>query len=292
MPNSKPTHSPNGLHYEIRGHGKETILFSHGMAWNTELYKEQMTAFSSRFRCVAYDHIGQGQSVVPSEGDEISIETCTDKTIALIKHLDLAPCHFVGLSMGGFVGMRIAARRPDLLKSLTLMATSPDPETPDSARSLRFLSFMVRYLGAGLIKGGAAKQLLGETTLKDPAKAEILKEAIRIIGSNKRSLFKTINGVLRRDSCRHELAKIDLPTAIIHGEEDAVFPLETAKELTSLIRNARMVSIPGAGHSLPFENPKMVNEALEEFLSSDAVNNTQQLTHRINIRVDKMKEST
>lgn len=268
MPDTEPLFDPNGLHYEIHGNGIETVLLSHGMMWSTKLYTEQINALSPRFRCVAYDHLGQGKSAVRSAGDEISIEMCTDRTIELIEHLNLAPCHFVGLSMGGFVGMRIAARRPELLKSLTLMATSPDPETDVGAFSLRFLSLMVRYFGIGPIKSGAAKQLLSKSTLNDPARKDILRAAIQNIGANKRSLYKTINGVLRRHGCRVELANINLPTAIIHGEEDAVFSIESARELADQIRNARMISIPKAGHSLPFENPSMVNAALEDFLNS------------------------
>jgi pimeloyl-ACP methyl ester carboxylesterase len=57
-----------------------------------------------------------------------SNNTLTADAAALIERLRLAPCHFVGLSMGGFVGMQLAAQKPDLLKTLTLLDTSADPE--------------------------------------------------------------------------------------------------------------------------------------------------------------------
>ncbi len=113
------------LHYSERGEGPP-IVFSHGLLWSGTMFDDEIAALSSRYRCIAYDHRGQGRSA--SSPTPYDMERLTDDAAALIEKLGAAPCHFVGLSMGGFVGMRLAARRPALLKTLTLIETAADGE--------------------------------------------------------------------------------------------------------------------------------------------------------------------
>src|SRR5690349_639574 len=118
----------NGVnyYYEEHGSGKETIVFSHGLLWSGAMFAKQVAALKSRYRVITYDHRGQGQTEVTQGGYDM--DTLTGDAVELIKALNAAPCHFAGLSMGGFVAMRLAIRHPELLKSVILMETSADPE--------------------------------------------------------------------------------------------------------------------------------------------------------------------
>src|SRR5262249_18189655 len=89
--------------------GADTIVFSHPLLFPTGLFAPQIAALGGRYRCVAYDHRGQGKSA-PSRLRCISMELLYQDAVALIEALGAGPVHFVGLSMGGFVGMRVAAR--------------------------------------------------------------------------------------------------------------------------------------------------------------------------------------
>ena len=110
------------LYYEDTGGiGKEVIVFSHGLLLNCRMFDAQVAALSGRFRCITYDHRGQGQSEATTSGYDM--ETVYEDAAQLLRALDAVPCHFVGVSMGGFVGIRIAARQPKLLQSLTLIET-------------------------------------------------------------------------------------------------------------------------------------------------------------------------
>jgi 3-oxoadipate enol-lactonase len=112
-----PTIRTNGtdLWYEDTGGSASAILFSHGLLLSTRQFDPQVTALRDRYRCIAYDHRGQGRSAL-SKLRSIDMETLTADAIALIEALGLAPVHFCGHSMGGFVGMRLAARRPELVR--------------------------------------------------------------------------------------------------------------------------------------------------------------------------------
>jgi 3-oxoadipate enol-lactonase len=104
------------IHFTDTGGDSEAIVFSHGLLLNGTMFEEQVVHLRGGYRCITFDHRGQGQSGVAKDGYDI--ETLTADAAALIGHLDIAPCHFVGLSMGGFVGMRLAARKPELLITL------------------------------------------------------------------------------------------------------------------------------------------------------------------------------
>lgn len=77
----------------------------------------QAEFFRSRYRCIAFDFRGQGQSQATKAGYDL--DQLTEDTASLIRTLNADPCHFVGCSMGGMVGMRLAVRHADLLRSLT-----------------------------------------------------------------------------------------------------------------------------------------------------------------------------
>jgi pimeloyl-ACP methyl ester carboxylesterase len=97
------------------------------------MWRFQVAAFRDRFRCVAWDHRGQGRTEVTDTGYDM--DTLADDAAALVAVLGIAPVHFVGLSMGGFVGMRVAARRPELIRSLALMGPPPTPSPSAPCRS-------------------------------------------------------------------------------------------------------------------------------------------------------------
>src|SRR5215510_557462 len=93
------------LYYEDTGPGStgETIAFSHGLLWRTELFAPQVAALRGRYRCIAWDHRGQGRSGEGEYRHTIGIEVVWKDAVALIEALVKGPVHFCGLSMGGFV---------------------------------------------------------------------------------------------------------------------------------------------------------------------------------------------
>ncbi|HEY8709228.1 MAG TPA: alpha/beta hydrolase, partial [Burkholderiaceae bacterium] len=76
------------LFYEDTGGTEEPILFSHGLLWNTSLFAPQVAALKDRYRCIAYDHRGQGRSA-DADGSEIGMDLLTQDAVALIGALNL-----------------------------------------------------------------------------------------------------------------------------------------------------------------------------------------------------------
>ena len=91
----------NGAHVHFTDTGGEgqAIVFSHGLLFSGAMFEAQVAVLRDRFRCITFDHRGQGRSGVTPGGYDM--DTLTSDAVALIRHLGVAPCHFVGLSMGG-----------------------------------------------------------------------------------------------------------------------------------------------------------------------------------------------
>jgi pimeloyl-ACP methyl ester carboxylesterase len=121
-----PTVNCNGvqLFYTDTENGQDTVVFSHSYLLDHSHFNPQIDVLKEHYRCIAFDHRGHGQSGKPSSGYEM--ENLYQDAVSFIEEMGCAPCHFVGLSTGGFIGLRIGIRRPELVKSLIMMDTSAD----------------------------------------------------------------------------------------------------------------------------------------------------------------------
>jgi pimeloyl-ACP methyl ester carboxylesterase len=264
-----PTAELNGakIHYEDTGSGDETIVFAHGLLWSGAMYGPQVAALRGRFRCVTFDFRGQGGSETTPDGYDM--DSLTADAIALIEMLGVAPVHFVGLSMGGFVAMRVAARRPDLVRSVALLETSAEVESRDKILRYRLLGAIGRYLGFGLVAGSAMPIMFGKTFMTDPArKAERETWRSVLLKNDRVGISRALGGVIGRASVEAELANIVAPALVIVGEEDVATVPAKAEAIARAIAHATLVRIPRAGHTSTLEEPAAVTAALEQFLSS------------------------
>ena len=258
-----PTADLNGarIHFNDTGGNGDPILFSHGLLFSGAMFEAQIANLRGRYRCITFDHRGQGQSEVTEGGYDI--ETLTADAAALIRHLDIAPCHFVGLSMGGFVGMRLAAREPGLLRTLTLLETSADPEAPENAPNYRKLNFVARWIGLWAVIGRVMPIMFGKTFLNDPARVDEKKRwAKAITGNHRIGITRAVMGVIDREGCADILDKIDIPVGIGVGDEDVATVPQKSERMHHLIKGAELTVFKGAGHSSSIEAPDQVNDLI------------------------------
>lgn len=261
-----PTVFSNGVHlyYEDHGTGEETIVFSHGLLWSHRMFEAQVFELSKTYRVIAYDHRGQGKSEVKGPFD---MDTVADDAISLIEILGLGKVHFVGLSMGGFVGMRLAARRPDLVKSLVLLETSANAEPVENLPKYKTLNGIVKWVGViAPVANKVMPIMFAESWLSDKTNQQAIKRWKKEVMSNKKSITGPVEGVIYRKGVEDELAKIICPTLVVVGDEDVATKPEKAKFIHMSIKNSELHLIPGAGHSSCIEKPEVVNQLILDFL--------------------------
>ena len=254
------------LHYDERGSGP-AVVFSHGLLWSGAMFDAQVAALSSSYRCIAYDHRGQGRSATSPE--PYDMERLTADAATLIEKLGATPCHFVGLSMGGFVGMRLAARRPELVRTLTLVESAADGEPRWNVPKYRAMALVARRFGFRPLAGAVMKIMFGRTFLGDATRAE-LRARLRaeLVALDPARTEAALDAVIRRRPILDELARIRLPVQVLHGDEDRAIVLPRARQMAQAIAGARLVVIPRAGHTSSVEEPDAITRALRAFFEA------------------------
>lgn len=245
-----------------------TIVFGHGLLFSAWMFHHQVESLRHRYRCVTIDWRGQGRS--PATDSGYSMDALYEDAVALIEHLSVGAVHWVGLSMGGFVGMRLAARRPDLVASLTLLNTSADRETPKNVILDEGLALIVRAAGIGPVRRQVLDTMFGPSFLASPRSSESIDNWMRQLGDTGRAgVASAIHGVVARKSVAAELPAITAPTLVVSGAHDKPTPPRRGRAIASAISGARFVLLDDCGHSSTLEQPDAVTRLIEEFVAGE-----------------------
>jgi pimeloyl-ACP methyl ester carboxylesterase len=254
------------LHYRDSGSGPETVVFSHSYLVSSEHFAPQIERLSARYRCIAFDHRGHGGSAVAAGGYDM--ENLYADAVGVIETLGCHPCHFVGLSTGGFIGLRLAIRRPELLRSLVLMDTSADEEPADARPRYRAMLAALRWLGYWPVAGRVFRMFFSPATRRDPARREELKVwRRRMVANDRLAMYRFGHGIFARAAVADQLGTVATPTLVVVGEDDELTPPSRAQRIAERIRGAQLSVIPRAGHLTTVERPRLVTQVLEGFLA-------------------------
>jgi pimeloyl-ACP methyl ester carboxylesterase len=197
------------------------------------------------------------------------MDTLFTDAVALIEHLGVAPVHYVGLSMGGFVGQRIAARRGELLRSLTLLDTSPDREPVTSAVKDVAMANIYRFVGTKPLKGAVLKLMFGPTFLADAANRPVIAGFLeRLERCDRAGMRHAILAVATRKPVYDELGTVRAPTLVVTGADDRPTPPEKGRRIAERIPGARFEVVPHCGHSSTVEQPETITRLIAEFVAS------------------------
>lgn len=255
------------IYYEEHGNGDETIVFAHGLLWSGQMYEAQVAALKDHYRCITFDFRGQGQSEATATGYDM--DTLAQDALALIKERVGKPVHFVGLSMGGFVGMRLAIHHPEWLLSLSLLETSADPEPKENLLKYKILPKIARLFGMWIVAPQAMKIMFGKTFLTDPMRARQRTEMRRrLLQNDKINIGKAIEGVFSRQGVYEYLPSIKTPTLIVVGDEDMATIPAKSRRMHAAIKHSQLVVIPQSGHTSTIETPEAVTKAIRCFLQT------------------------
>lgn len=260
------------IYYKDWGSGKP-ILFSHGWPLDADMWEYQMLHLASHgYRCVAFDRRGFGRSSQPWSGYDY--DTFAEDIHELIEHLDLREVTLVGFSMGGgdvarYIGRHGCARVAGL--ALLGAVTPLFIKTADHPQGVEKSVF--DDIRASLREDRA--QFIADfgTTFYGLNKGQEVSEGVLTQTLNI-ALLASLKGTLdcvtafSETDFRGDLAKVEVPTLIIHGDADQVVPFEaTGKLAAEQIRGAQLKVYPGAPHGFAVTHADQLNEDLLAFVS-------------------------
>lgn len=248
------------IHYEMQGSGPWLVL-SHSLACSTQMWNEQVNAFSDRFRIVNFDTRGHGKTDAPA--GEYSLDMLADDLQGMLDALGIDTCHFMGLSMGGMIGMTHALRHPGRFSSLILCdTTSRFPPAVGPVWEQRVN--MARTQGMGALVDSTLERWFTEPTRK--SRPDLVQRIGGLISATPVEGYAGCCHAIPKIDITSKLGAIDVPTLVIVGDQDPSTPVEMSRDIQKAIPGAQLGVIPQAAHLSNLEQPEVFNAMLGQFL--------------------------
>ena len=247
------------LAYACYGRGTPLVLV-HAFPLDSRMWRDNAQALVPRCQVLAPDMCGFGDSE-PSKADH-SIAAMADDIAALLDAVGIARAAVGGLSMGGYVSLAFAARHPARLERLILADTRAAADGEKALVSRADALTLVEREGVAAL----VERQLG--ALLSPSASEPIRQRVRELGKQSPAgVSAGIRALRDRPDRTGELSAIACPTLVISGTEDSLSPPAEMAALAAAIPNARLVSIPGAGHLSNLEKPDAFNAAIADFMA-------------------------
>jgi len=270
VPDGARNHGDHGVY---GGHGVEPALCVHGLAGSSRNWTDLMDLLRPALAADALDLPGYGDSPPRPDG-RYNIAAHAQTVTALIERRRQSPVHLIANSLGGAVAVKVAATRPDLVKTLTLIS----PALPDSRPRLDLVRFPLMSLprvGARLLRKYGALPPEARvadviaTCYSDPGLFPAARFAAEVAELSRRDTLDYADAALlgsiraltaeafRRRAWR-DAARITAPTLVIYGSDDRLVDPRMAGRAARAFGGARIVVLPRTGHVAHMEHPAQV----------------------------------
>jgi 3-oxoadipate enol-lactonase len=253
------------VHYRDEGTGDTPVLLLHAFPLDSTMWEPQWLDLGRRYRFVAPDLAGFGESTGPDDPARLTIESWADDVIGLAGALGFDHVTVVGASLGADVALAVARRQRDLVGGLALAGIRVAEPSPEEDT---FWAEQAGWIAGGGDVDPVADRLVDEIVGRDSSRRpEVVKQTRTMMGRASRSGWAAGFEALRgRPPVLPDAGKIDVPTLIVAGEHDRAASPDDACTLAEHIPGAGVVVVPDSGHLPNLENPAVFNQALVELL--------------------------
>ncbi|MGH9941772.1 MAG: alpha/beta fold hydrolase [Pyrinomonadaceae bacterium] len=251
------------LYYELHGEGEPLVLIP-GFGTGRWLWFKQADAFADQFRTIVFDPRGVGNS---EEADgQLTIRAMADDVAGLLSALGIERAHVLGVSFGGFVAQEFALSYPQAVRRLVLCCTSLGGARHLSARALQAVASTRNLNSEERTRRNLLKSFSPKFVTERP------EEVGKVIGLRLRNPVsdQTHIGQLQAAAAfdaEARISRIEAPTLVITGDEDAIVTAGNARPLAARIARAKLLVIEGAGHLVFIERAEEFNRSVVEFFS-------------------------
>ena len=264
---------------------RDLVLCLHGMTGAATNWTDLMAELAPDFDCAAVDLPGSGYSPPPAKRSGYSIRALAATVIRLIETLGRGPVHLIGNSMGGAVAIRVAAARPDLVKTLTLVSPVLPDRRPHQA-TLHFPVLTLPFIGQRLLRvwsavpaenrvAGVYSKCYYNPALLHPDRFAQEVDTLRrrdqlgynpatLIGAARTLVGETLS--LRPFSLWRAAEQITAPTLVLFGGHDRLVSPALAVPAARAFRNARVEVLAETGHVGQMERPGIVAARFREMV--------------------------
>jgi 3-oxoadipate enol-lactonase len=239
------------------------VVLGPSLGTTKAMWEPQLAALAARFRVVRYDHPGHGGS--PTDPAPRTIADLGTRVLSLLDDLGLARVSYVGLSLGGMVGMWLAANAPQRIDRLALLCTSAHLGPPEYWHR-RAAAVTANGMDA-VVDSVPVRWFTSAFPVRYPQAYERYRAMLRGISPDG---YVACCGVIATMDLRGDLARIAADTLVIAGADDEAIPLTHAHVIVDAIPHSRLEIVADAAHLANVEQPARVGELLLDHLLDSA----------------------
>ena len=243
---------------ERRGKGAPLVLI-HGYPLDHPTWDEAVPLLEKDFDVILPDLRGLGNSEAVT-----SIYTVADLAsdiAGLLDHLKIKSAFIAGHSMGGYVALAFARAYPERVRGLAMISSQMLADAPDRKEDRYKSAAEVAEKGVGVVADALTSKLTANARVQTFVHDLMAKQKpAGVIGS--------LKAMAERPDSSDSFAKFNFPVLIVHGDADALIPVERGREMKVALPSANYVELPGLGHMPMIENPQAVADALKFFVKA------------------------
>lgn len=251
------------VHYDLTGpEGAPVVLFANSIGTSFHIWDAQAARLAERYRVLRYDMRGHGLTgVTPAP---YSMDRLADDALALLDALGIERAHICGLSIGGMMAQRLAAKAPQRVGSLVLCDTA-SLIGPPSVWEDRIAAIRARGLSS-IAQGVMARWFTERFRTERP---EQVSGFVAMLSRTTDEGYIGCASAIRDADLRDDAARIASPTLVLVGDQDLATPPALARELAEAIPGARFAVIADAAHIPCVEQPDALTDQLLTFLDGN-----------------------
>ena len=252
------------IYYQAQGDaGDPAMVLVHGYPLSSELFREQLDGLSDEYRVVALDLRGYGRSTTPD--DEATVGTYAEDVLDVMTELGIDRAVIGGMSMGGPVAFEMYRRAPDRFRGLLLIDTIAAAASPPEAGLWMGTMELVREMGVSAIPPLFVDEFVtGQGRRDRPELVEALTDIIN--DASEDAAIAGLKVLANRPDSQPTLDTIDVPTLVLVGLQDTVYPFEIAQRMAEMIgSNATLEVLDDASHGAVLEAGDRANAAIRDW---------------------------
>jgi 3-oxoadipate enol-lactonase len=253
----------NALAYDLTGPpDAPVVVFGGSLGTTRAMWQPQLDGLAGDFRVLRFDHLGHGESAEPPGPYDMAL--LGTHLIGLLDELELATVAYVGLSIGGMVGMWLAAHHPDRIARLALLCTAAHlPPEPWFERAKT-----VRAEGtAGITDTVVSRWFTPAFAAEHPQVVDRFKAMLR---SSPREGYASCCEAIAGMDLRPDLNRITAPTLVLSAAEDPSIPPHHGQAIAEAITGSSFTVLPDAAHIASAQHPDAVNALLRSHFAASA----------------------
>jgi 3-oxoadipate enol-lactonase len=235
------------------------VLLIHAFPLNRTMWEPQFADLIPHFRVIAPDIRGFGESQPPSPW---TMEEIAGDLHDLLNRLGIESCAIVGVSMGGYIALPFCSKYPQRIRQLVLANTRARADNDNEKAARNEMIAAIQQSGTAILPDRMLPRLLKPNSPQGVV--TVVRKMIESVNSS--AAIHAVTAMRDRIDFSSAVHRINCPTLVVTGEEDAIIRSEDSRELADSIPGSQFVQIPQSGHLSNLENPSEFNRALLDFL--------------------------